>query len=395
MSNLIIRLKPQEDRRLRAGHLWIYSNEIDIARTPLKTVTAGSLCRFEDARGKPLGAGYVNPQALLCGRVLTGQYDAVIDADWFARRLQTAAALRDRLYALPFYRLAFGEADGLPGLVVDRYGDVFVVQIGTAGMELLKGRIVAALQTAFSPRGIVLRNDSPAREAESLPLYVEEIGDVPDHVVIDEGGVKFEIAMRGGQKTGWFFDQRDNRDRLGRYLAPESKVLDVFSYVGGWALRARGYGAAEATCVDSSAPALEGVARNAALNETAVETLRGEALDVMKQLAADGRRFDVVVVDPPALIKRKRDHEEGLGLYGRLNRAAINLLTPGGILVSCSCSHHLAPEELQRVLLREGRAAGRRLQILESLAQGPDHPVHPAIAETRYLKGYICSALAE
>ena len=399
MSNLVIRLKPQEERRLRAGHLWIYSNEIDSARAPLKTITPGSLCRFEDARGKPLGAGYINPHALLCGRVLTGQYDAVIDADWFARRFTAAAALRERLYAEPFYRFVFGEADGLPGLVVDRYGDVLVVQIGTAGMELLKVKLLAALQMVFKPRGIVLRNDSPSREAEALPLYVEEVGEVPETVVIIEGGVKFEIAMRGGQKTGWFFDQRDNRDRLSRYIMPTSKVLDVFSYVGAWALRARAFGAAEISCIDSSAPALEAAARNAALNDPShgkgLEALRGEALDVMKQLANDGRRFDLVVVDPPALIKRKRDHEEGLGLYGRLNRAALNLLTPGGILVSCSCSHHLTPEELQRELLRESRAAGKRLQILEQLEQGPDHPVHPAIPETRYLKGFICAAVHE
>lgn len=395
VSNLIIRLKSQEDRRLRAGHLWIYSNEIDTARTPLKTIAPGSLCRFEDARGKPLGAGYVNPHALLCGRVLTGQYDAVIDADWFARRFAAALSLRERLYPTPSYRLVYGEADGLPGLVVDRYGDVLVVQIGTAGMELLKARLVTALHTVFKPRGIVLRNDSPAREAEGLPLYVEEIGEVPDTVVIDEGGVRFEIAMKGGQKTGWFFDQRDNRDRMARYVTPTSKVLDVFSYVGGWALRAKGFGAAEATCIDSSAPALEGVARNAALNGTTVERLRGEALDVMKQLAAEGRKFDLVVVDPPALIKRKRDHDEGLGLYGRLNRAAIQLLTPNGILISCSCSHHLAADELQRELLRESRAAGRRLQVLEQLQQGPDHPVHPAIPETRYLKGFVCASVHE
>ncbi len=390
MSNLVLRLKPREERRLRAGHLWVYSNEIDIARTPLKTVAPGSLCRFEDSRGHPLGTGTVNPHALLCGRVLTGQGDAVIDTDWFIRRFRTALALRERLYAEPFYRLVFGEADGLPGLVVDRYGDVLVVQIGTFGMERLRDRLIEALQQVLKPRGIVLRNDSAAREAETLPLYVEEIGEVPETVVIDESGVKFEIAMRGGQKTGWFFDQRDNRDRLARY-AKGARVLDVFSYVGAWALRARGFGAAEAVCIDSSASALEAVSRNAALNSTSAETLKGEALEVMKQLIAEGRRFDVVVVDPPALIKRKRDHEEGLGLYGRLNKAALSLLAPGGTLVSCSCSHHLAADELQRVLLRESRAVGKRLSILEQGEQGPDHPVHPAIPETRYLKAFFCA----
>ncbi|MFI4982319.1 MAG: class I SAM-dependent rRNA methyltransferase, partial [Nevskiales bacterium] len=331
---------------------------------------------------------------LLCARVLTGQGDASIDTDWFARRLRAAAAMRDRLYGKPFYRMVHGEADGLPGLVIDRYGDVYVVQIGTAGMENLKAQLLDALQAEFKPRGVVLRNDSSAREAESLPLYVEDIGAVPQTVTIDEGGVLFDIAMHGSQKTGWFFDQRDNRDRLGRY-ARDARVLDVFSYVGGWALRAHGFGAKEVSCIDSSAPALEAAGHNAELNGAKLELLKGQALDVMKQLAADGRRFEVVIVDPPALIKRKRDHEEGLSLYGRLNRAALSLLTPGGFLVSCSCSYHLEPAELQRVLLREARATSRRLQILEQGGQGPDHPVHPAIPETRYLKGFFCAAAQE
>jgi 23S rRNA (cytosine1962-C5)-methyltransferase len=394
LSNPILRLKPQEDRRLRAGHLWIYSNEIDTERTPLKQLPPGAVCRIEDARGKPLGTATVNPHALLCARVLTGQADAAIDTAWFARRLRAAAALRDRLYVQPFHRLAYGEADGVPGLVIDRYGDVLVVQIGTAGMELLKPAILEALRGEFAPRGIVLRNDSPTREAEGLPLYVEDVGEVPDRVIVDEGGQRFEVPLHGGQKTGWFFDQRSNRDRLRPYAA-NARVLDVFSYAGAWALRAQGYGAREIACVDASAGALEAAQRNAALNRTTIEGLRGEALDVLKQLAADGRRFDLVVVDPPALIKRKKDHEEGLGLYGRLNRAAINLLAPGGFLVSCSCSYHLEAAELQRVLLKESRAAGKRLSILEQGGQGPDHPVHPAIPETRYLKAYYCAVTGD
>ncbi|MBL6749057.1 MAG: class I SAM-dependent rRNA methyltransferase [Nevskia sp.] len=385
-----LRLKPQEERRLRAGHLWIYSNEVDTERSPLKTLAPGALCRVEDARGKPMGTAYVNPHALLCARLLSGQADAVIDAGWFARRLRAAAALRDRIYGRPFYRLAYGEGDGVPGLVIDRYGDVLVVQLGTAGMESLKGPLLDALRAEFAPRGIVLRNDSPAREAEGLPLYVEDVGEVPPTVEIDEAGVRFEVAMHGGQKTGFFYDQRDNRDRLARY-ARGAQVLDVFSYVGAWALRAHGFGAASLACIDSSAAALDAAQRNAAHNGASIEALRGEALDVMKQLAAAGRRFELVVVDPPALIKRKKDHAEGLGLYGRLNRAAIQLLAPGGFLVSCSCSQQLEADELQRVLLRESRAAGRRLQILEQGGQGPDHPVHPAIAETRYLKAFFCA----
>ena len=395
MTDIVLRLKPQEERRLRAGHLWVYSNEIDTERSPLKTLPAGALCRLVDSRGKPLGTAYVNPHALLCARLLTGQADAVIDADWFARRLRTAAAMRERIYGdQPWYRLVHGEGDGLPGLVIDRYGEVLVVQIGTAGMENLRGPLLDALQAEFRPRGIVLRNDSSAREAEDLPQYVEDIGAVPQTVLIEEGGVRFEVAMHGGQKTGWFYDQHDNRDRLARY-ARGARVLDVFSYAGGWALRAHGFGAAAVACVDSSAAALDAAEHNAALNGASLETFKGQALDVLRQLGVEGRRFDLVVVDPPALIKRKKDHAEGLSLYSRLNRAALELLAPGGILVSCSCSYHLEAAELQRVLLRESRAAGRRLQILEQGGQGPDHPVHPAIPETRYLKAYFCAAQQE
>ena len=394
MSNIVLRLKPNEERRLRAGHLWVYSNEIDTDRTPLKTLPAGALCRLEDSRGNPLGCGTLNPQALLCVRVLSGQIDVKIDSHWFVRRLKAAAALRDRIYEKPFYRLAYGEADGVPGLVVDRYADVFVVQMGTAGMEKLKSHILDALKEAFGARGIVLRNDSAAREAEGLPLYVEDVGEIPHSTVIEEGATRFDIALHGGQKTGWFYDQRDNRDRLVRY-ARNARVLDVFSYVGAWALRAHAAGAREIACIDSSANALDAARRNAELNGASLEVLRGQALDEMKKLAADARRFDLIVVDPPALIKRKKDHAEGLGLYGRLNRAALDLLAPGGVLVSCSCSHHLEAEELQRVLLRESRAAGKSLQILEQGGQGPDHPVHPAIPETRYLKAFFATVRHE
>jgi len=389
MSLFELRLKPREERRLRAGHLWVYSNEVDLAKTPLTGLAPGSLCRVVDARGKPLGVGYVNPHTLLAARLLTGNVNASIDAEWFIRRIRAAQALRERIYPTPHYRLVYGESDGLPGLVVDRYGPVCVAQISTAGMERLKLDVVEGLKHALAPEGIVFRNDVAMRETEGLPSYTEEIGDVPDSATVEEGGVTFQVALRGGQKTGWFFDQRDNRDRLARYVGGRS-VLDVYSYAGAWALRALKAGAASATAVDSSAGALEAAARNAAANGMTLEAVKGQALETLRAFREQGRRFDVVVVDPPALIKRKKDLEAGLSHYGSLNRAAMEVLSPEGILVSCSCSHHLEADQLQRILLRESRAAGRRLQILESGTQGPDHPVHPAIPETRYLKAFIC-----
>lgn len=384
-----LRLKPREERRLRAGHLWIYSNEVDIAKTPLTALTPGALCRIVDGRGKVLGLGYANPRTLLCARLLTSNPKATIDAAWFTNRIKSALALRERLYDKPYYRLIYGEADGLPGLVVDRYGEVLVVQFGTAGMEELKAVVLEALTSVLKPAGIHLSNEAPVRELEGLKPYTEDVGTVPDAVAIEEAGVRFEAPIKAGQKTGWFFDQRDNRDRLARYVSGKS-VLDAYSYVGAWSLRALKAGAASAAALDSSATALEAAAGNAALNGMTLETIKAQALDTMREMEPKQRRFDVVIVDPPALIKRKKDYEAGLSHYGAVNRAAIEVLKTDGVLVSCSCSHHLEPEALQRILLRESRAAGRRLQILEQGGQGPDHPVHPAIPETRYLKAFFC-----
>ena len=389
MSIPELRLKPREERRLRAGHLWIYSNEVDIAKTPLTALAPGALCRIVDARGKAMGLGYANPRTLLCARLLTGNATATIDVGWFLTRLKSALALRERLYDQPYYRLVYGETDGLPGLVVDRYGEVLVAQFGTAGMEALKATVLEALDVLLKPKGIYLNNEAPVRELEGLQAYTEEIGAVPDSVGIEEAGVRFDVPIKTGQKTGWFFDQRSNRDALSRYIAGKA-VLDVYSYIGAWSLRALKAGAASAAALDSSATALEAAAHNATLNGMTLETIKGQALDTMREMEPKQRRFDVVIVDPPALIKRKKDVEAGMSHYGAVNRAAIELLRTDGILVSCSCSHHLEAEALQRILLRESRAAGRRLQILEQGGQGPDHPVHPAIPETRYLKAFFC-----
>lgn len=386
-----LRLKAHEERRLRAGHLWAYSNEIDTAVTPLKGLKPGTLCRLEDARGKALGVGYVHPNVLLSVRLLTGQADALIDREWFERRLRQALSLRERLYPSPHYRLVFGESDGLPGLVIDRYGDLLSVQLSTAGMEALKEPLVEALQRLLKPRGILFRNDNAMRQTEGLSLEDEVWGEVPEEVELLESGVRLLAPLRAGQKTGFFYDQHANRDRVLPYVRG-ARLLDVFSYVGGWAARAAAAGAASVACIDSSELALDYAARNMAAQGAVPETLRGDALDLLKQLRAEGRQFDVVVVDPPALIKRKKDEEAGQAHYAALNRAALHLLAADGILVSCSCSHHLSEEQLQRILLRESRQAGRRLQILERGGQGPDHPVHPAIPETLYLKAFYCRA---
>ncbi len=385
----VLRLNPNAERRLRVGHAWVFSNEVDTARSPLKDLAPGQLVNVLDARGRGVGTAYVNPASLIAARLLSRHADAVIDLDWVNRRLQAALDLRQALYAEPYYRLVHGESDGLPGLVVDRYDDVLVVQVGTAGMDRLQTLVIDALQGLLRPRGILLRNDGAARELEKLPRLVDVIGEVPEQVGVLESGQRFAVPVRTGQKTGWFYDQRDNRDRLARY-ARGRRVLDVFSYVGAWSVRALAQGATSATCIDSSQPALDLAQHNAQANGVTLEARRGDALEQLRQLREEGRGFDLVVVDPPALIKRKKDFNAGLEHYAALNRAALQLLGPGGILVTCSCSFHLPAEDLQRVLLREVRHARGRLQILEQGGQGPDHPVHPAIPETRYLKAFYC-----
>ena len=385
----LLRLNPNAERRLRVGHSWVFSNEVDVAKTPLKTLTPGQLVTVMDSRGKAVGTAHAHPNSLIAARLLSSRADTVVDAAWLTQRLGAALALRDAVYPTPHYRLVYGESDGLPGLVVDRFGDVLVVQFATAGMEKLKPIVIEALQALLKPKGILLRNDGGARSMEALAEYVEAIGEVGDTAELLESGVRFMAPVRSGQKTGWFYDQHDNRDRFVRY-AKNKRVLDVFSYAGAWAVRALAAGASSATCIDSSQPALDAASANAQLNGFEIETLRGEALEQLKELRANSRSFDLVVVDPPALVKRKKDHDAGLEHYAALNRAAMQVLVPGGVLVACSCSFHLEAEELQRVLLRESRAQNRRLQILEQGGQGPDHPVHPAIPETRYLKAFYC-----
>jgi 23S rRNA (cytosine1962-C5)-methyltransferase len=385
-----LRLKPREGRRLSAGHLWVFSNEVDTDRTPLAGFAPGALCRVIGDRDHFIGYAYVNPHALICARILGRDARYPPGKSLLVHRLQVALALRERLYPRPFYRLVHGESDGLPGLVLDRYGDVVVGQAGTAGMEALKAEIVAAVEKVIAPRAMVWKNDSGARELEGLPSCVEAaLGDVPEHVEVEENGVRFRVPMGAGQKTGWFYDQAANRAAFLKYVAGK-RVLDVFSYLGAWGLSAGCAGATEVVCVDSSAPALELLQASADANGLTVATRRGDAFDVLAALREAGERFDVVVVDPPAFIKRRRDIPKGQAAYRKLNQLAMQLLPRDGILVSCSCSHHLAQDELIGAIQQAARHLGRFVQVIEVGGHAPDHPIHPAIPETRYLKALTC-----
>ncbi len=279
--------------------------------------------------------------------------------------------------------------DLLPGLVVDRYGDVLVAQAGTAGMEAMKAEIEEALVKVIAPRALLWKNDSPVRELEGLARYVEPaFGEVPDFVEVPEGGVKFRVPLAAGQKTGWYFDQTANRAMVARHVR-DARVLDVFSYAGGFGLQAKRAGASEVTCIDSSEAALATAAATADANGLAAELLEGDAFESLEALVAERRRFDVVVVDPPAFIKRKKDHPKGLAAYRRINQLAMQLIDRDGLLMSCSCSYHLLPGELSDAVQRGARHLGRFAQLIAVGGQSPDHPVHPAIDETRYLRAFL------
>ncbi len=395
MSLAPLRLSKNEDRRLRAGHVWVFSNEVDTKLTPLAQFEPGQPVLIEAAGGQVIGTGYVNPHALICARLVSRNPKYTLDQSLLTHRLNIALSLRERLFDTPFYRLAFGDSDGLPGLVVDRYGDIAVVQITTAGMERLKTEIVAALAKVIKPNAILFRNDSSTRELEGLSGYVETaLGEIPETITLEENGVKFAVPLLAGQKTGWFYDQRPNRARL-RHYVKGLRVLDVFSYLGAWGLQAAAAGAASVTCVDSSPKAVEGIRANAELNGMAdkVSVEREDAFEMLRRLRAAREHFDVVVIDPPAFIKRKKDIKEGTQAYQRLNQMAMQVLAKDGILVSCSCSYHLHRDELRDILLKGSRHIDRFLEIIEEGHQGPDHPMHPAIPETGYLKAFFARLL--
>lgn len=388
-----LRLKPREDRRLRAGHLWVYSNEVDTAATPLQDLSPGAIVRLVSAEGRSLGYAGVSPNSLIVARILSRDAAHVPDRSLFVHRLKVALALRERLYGQGCYRALFADGDGVPGLIADRFGEFVVLQAGTAAIEAMKGEVVDAVRKVLAPAGILWRNDSAARKLEGLERYVEVAdGEVPDEVAVMEGGIEFRAPLRTGQKTGWFYDQRDNRARFARYQP--ASVLDVFSYTGAWGLAAATRGA-RATLVDSSEPALDVAARTAQQLGLEVETLQGQAFDVMKALGDEGRSFDAVVVDPPAFIKRRKDQKTGLAAYQRANQLAMRLLGRDGLLVSCSCSFHLSQDDLLLAIQRAARHLGRTVQVLEIGGQSADHPSHPLIPETRYLKAVFCRVLPE
>ncbi len=390
MKRKKIILKAHEERRIKAGHLWAFSNEIDTLKSPLKEFSPGEIVDVYDFRETPLGSAYVNPHSLICVRLFSKRIGANLNKNLIVERLKDAKRLREVLFDKPFYRAFYADADRLPGLVLDRYDKLIVCQIYACGLEKALPDLIDAICEVYKPDAILLKNDAPVRSLEGLDLYVDPImGEVPEEITVPEGEFNFKAPLLKGQKTGWYYDQRANRDRLIRYVK-DCSVLDCFCYVGAWGIRAFGFGAKRLCFIDSSSQAMEFVKENTRLNNIDIpcDFIVEDAVDALTKLVEQGEKFDVVLLDPPALIKNKKFLHVGKQAYVKLNRLSMKLIKSGGFLVASSCSYHLNEYELKDVIRRAALQEGRCAKIVEKGGQGLDHPIHPTIPESYYLKTY-------
>lgn len=385
-----IHLQAGRHKRARAGYPWVYSNEIAMDNTA-KKLPRGSLVQLVSSNREPLGVAMFNPHTLIAARLLDSDPTITIDRAFLAKRLAAARDLRERLYPGGFYRLIHAEADGLPGLIVDRYGETVVVQANTAGIDLLLPELLAALDSEIAPRTVILRNDSSARTLEGLPSEVKVAkGELTGPIELIENGAHFMADLREGQKTGWFYDQRENHAAVAR-LASGARVLDLYAYGGGFAVAAARGGAREVVAVDSSAPALELAAASARRNgvDAICRFVRAEVFGELERLAAAGELFDIVVADPPAFVKSRKDLAAGVRGYRKLMRLAAALVAPKGYLFIASCSHNVDRPTFDDQVSRGLVDANRRGRILLSSGAAADHPVHPALPESVYLKASL------
>ena len=381
-----------QDRRLRAGHPWVFSNELQMDAAA-KALPPGEIVCLFTADGRPLALAQFNPHSLIAARVVSRNKDAVVDARLIERRIARALRLREKLYDQPYYRLVHAEADGLPGLVVDRFGDVLVCQLNSAGMARLEEPLLNALQAVLTPREVVLRNDSPVRELEGLALEVRIArGELEGLVELVENGLTYLADPLGGQKTGWYYDQRDNRAFAAR-LARGARVLDLYSYSGGFAVAAAAAGARQVLAIDRAQGGLDLAQASAARNglSDVIATERQEGFAALDALAADKQRFDLVIADPPAFVRSKRELKPGLRGYRKLARGCGVLVAEGGFLVIACCSHNVPAEAFADEVQRGLRDAGRGARLLRQSGAGPDHPGHPALPESGYLKCLFCA----
>jgi len=382
-----VRLKPREGRRARAGGPWIYSNEIEMSPA-VKALPAGALVTAKGDDGRVFGTGYFNSRSLIAVRLLDRGADTAIDADFLGSRMRRALALREQLYGDPYYRLVHSEGDGLAGLTIDRFGDTLVVQITTAGMEALLEPLLSALDGVLSPENVILRNDAQARALEGLELYVRATKGNATRIGLVENGVRYFADPEGGQKTGWYFDQRENRAFIAG-LARGKSVLDAYCYTGGFAVAAAKAGAADVTGLDSSAPALALAQEAAAANHVACRFVKADVMEELERLNAAGETFDIVIADPPPFVRSRKDLEPGAKAYRKLARLAAGIVAPNGLLLLASCSHNIPLDRFELECAAGLARADRRAALIRQAGAGPDHPAHPMLPESAYLKALV------
>lgn len=387
-------LKRGSDRRVKGGHPWIFSNEIGQCSGDGQP---GATVQIHAADGSYLGTGYYNPHSLIAIRILSRQREDIDDPAFYRERLLRALSYRQNIYpGWETFRAVYGEADFLPGLVVDKYGDYLSLQFLTAGMDLRRDLILSALLDIFKPTGILARNDAGVRSLEGLSEQVEVLyGEIPERVRIEEHGLQFTVDLVAGQKTGQFLDQKENHLLLER-IAAGKDVLDCFSYSGGWGIHAAAFGATSVRFLDSSERALALARENAEMNGLADRTTfdAGDAFERLRSLKSEGHRFDIVILDPPAFVKSKKALKEATKGYLTINRRGIELLREGGYLVTCSCSYHMNRELFRETIENAARQAGREMRLVSTMSQAPDHPVLLSVPETEYLKCFLLQAVS-
>ena len=383
----VIRVKPREGRRARAGAPWLFSNEIDMDAAA-KSLAPGAVVNVVGDDGRSFGTGFFNPRSLIAVRLLDAEADAAINAAYFVGRLQRALKLRERLFTAPCYRLVNAEGDGLPGLVIDRFGRACVVQITTAGMEAAREALIEAIETVLKPADIVLRADTPARALEGLDSYVTAARGSAGRLVVEENGVRYFADLAAGQKTGWYYDQRENRAFMAS-LARGHSVLDAFCFSGGFALAAARAGAAEAAGLDGSAAALALAEEAAAANGLSAKFIKCDVFTELERLAAADEQFDIVIADPPPFVKARKDLETGAKAYRKLARLAASVAAPSGIVFLASCSHNIPAERFALECATGIARAGRSARLIRQSGAGPDHPIHPMLPESAYLKALV------
>ena len=387
MSRKTIIVPKGQRSKARDGSPWIFSNEIRMDQAA-KALSAGTVVNVRGEDGRSFGTGYFNPKSLIAVRLLAQECDAAIDAGFFVKRLSRALALREEVYDRPFYRLCHAEGDGLPGLVIDRFADTLTLQLGTAGMERQIEAIAAALDEVLKPKTIILRNDAPSRTLEGLEPYVKTLRGEGRRIAVEENGARYIADLTEGQKTGWYYDQRDNRAFIAG-LAKGKTVLDAYSYTGGFGILAAKAGAKEVVCLDSSAPALALAEEGARANAVTIKAVKADVFEELERLAAAGERFDIVLADPPPFVKSKKDLEPGAKAYRKLARLAAAVTAPGGFLMLASCSHNIPPDRFAQECAQGLQRAGRTAAMIRQAGAGPDHPVHPLLPESAYLKAIV------